>query len=166
MSTATLGGEVTNFKRKRLGLIDDIEPSADYLIIHLEDQIFGVPVLQIQDVLRDIAFTRVPLSPPEVLGALNLRGRIVTAINVRQRLGLKPYEGDVKPLSVVVEHEGELYSLVIDRVGDVLSIKDSMIKENPPTLDGLWRDISTGIYRMEDKLLLVLDVSQLLESVH
>lgn len=166
MSTATLGGEVTNFKRKRLGLGDDIEPTADYLIIHVEDQIFGVPVLQIQDVLRDIKFTKVPLAPPEVSGALNLRGRVVTAINVRQRLGLKPYESDLKPFSVVVEHGGELYSLVIDSVGDVLSIKDNSIKENPPTLDPLWRDISTGIFRMDEKLMLVLDVSKLLEAVH
>ena len=164
--TATLGGEVTNFKRKRLGLYDDVEPSADYLIIHLEDQIFGVPVLQVQDVLRDIQFTKVPLAPAEVSGALNLRGRIVTAINVRQRLGLPRYEGEKDPLSVVVEHEGELYSLVIDSVGDVLSIKDSAIQDNPPTLDPLWRDISEGIYRMEGKLMLVLDVSKLLESVH
>jgi len=166
MSTATLGGEVTNFKRKRLGLGDDIEPTADYLIIHLEDQIFGVPVLQIQDVLRDIKFTKVPLAPAEVSGSLNLRGRIVTAINVRQRLGLGPYMGDKPSLSVVVEHEGELYSLVIDSVGDVLSIKDNSIQYNPPTLDPLWRDISTGIHRMDEKLMLVLDVSKLLEAVH
>lgn len=166
MSATTLGGEVTNFKRKRLGLGDDIDPAADYLLIHLEDQIFGVPVLQIQDVLRDIAFTKVPLAPPEVSGALNLRGRVVTAINVRQRLGLPAYEGDTKPLSVVVEHKGELYSLVIDSVGDVLSIKDASIQDNPPTLDATWREISTGIYRMDGNLMLILDVSTLLESVH
>ncbi len=164
--TAQLGGEVTNFKRKRLGLMDDIEPRADYLIVHIDDQTFGIPVLQVQDVLRDIQFTRVPLAPPEVSGALNLRGRIVTAINVRQRLGLPPYAGEKTLLSVVVEHETELYSLVIDNVGDVLSIKDSEIRDNPPTLDSLWKEISTGIFRMDGKLLLVLDVSKLLDSVH
>ena len=165
MST-TLGGEVTNFKRKRLGLSDDVEPKADYLTIYLEDQIFGIPVLQIQDVLRDISMTNVPLAPPEVSGALNLRGRIVTAINVRKRLGLNPYESDSKQLSVVVEHEHELYSLMIDRVGDVVSIDDKNLDVAPPTLDGLWRDIATGIFRMEGKLMMVLDVSKLLESIH
>ncbi len=165
MSTS-LGGEVTNFKRKRLGLTDDTDPTSDYLVIYLDDQIFGVPVLQIQDVLGNIAFTRVPLAPPEVSGALNLRGRIVTAINVRQRLGLGKYEGEKPPLSVVVEHNSELYSLVIDRVGDVISIKDHDVKDNPPTLDELWRDISTGIFRTEKQLMLILDVSKLLESVH
>lgn len=164
--TAELGGEVTNFKKKRLGFGEDIEPRADYLIVHLEDQIFGVPVLQVQDVLRDIKATKVPLAPLEVSGALNLRGRIVTAINVRQRIGLPPYEGEKKPLSVVVEHEAELYSLIIDNVGDVIDIKDADIQDNPPTLDPLWKEISTGIYRMDGKLLLVLDVSKLLDSVH
>jgi purine-binding chemotaxis protein CheW len=164
--TAQLGGEITNFKRKRLGLDDDNELRADYLTIYLEDQIFGVPVLQVQDVLNETQFTRVPLAQEEVAGALNLRGRIVTAINVRQRLGLPLYDGKANPLSVVVEHEGELYSLVIDSVGDVISIKEREIQDNPPTLDPLWHDISTGIYRMEGKLLLVLDVAKLLDSVH
>ena len=164
--TATLGGEVTNFKRKRLGYADDIEPRADYLTIHLDGQIFGVPVLQIQDVLGNVNFTRVPLAPPEVLGALNLRGRIITAINVRQRLGLPKYSGERPQLSVVVEYDSELYSLVIDRVGDVLTIKDSAIESCPPTLDDLWREISTGVYRMDGKLMLMLDVSRLLNSVH
>lgn len=164
--TATLGGEVTNFKRKRLGYSDDIEPRADYLTMYLDGQIFGIPVLQIQDVLGNLNFTRVPLAPPEVLGALNLRGRIVTAINVRQRLGLQQYEGERRQLSVVVEYDSELYSLVIDRVGDVITVKDSAVENCPPTLDDLWRDISTGVYRMDGQLMLMLDVSRLLNSVH
>jgi purine-binding chemotaxis protein CheW len=164
--TTTLGGEVTNFKRKRLGLEDDVEPYADYLMVHLADQIFGIPVLQIEDVLRNRQVTRVPLAPAEVSGALNLRGRIVTAINVRCRLDLGVYPDDADPLSIVVEHKGELYSLIIDRVGDVVSIKDHLIESNPPTLDSLWRDISSGIYRNENKLMIILDVSKLLDTVH
>jgi purine-binding chemotaxis protein CheW len=164
--TAQLGGEVTNFKRKRLGLGNDVEPSADYLTVFIEDQIFGVPVLQIQDVLGNMKFTKVPLAPAEVSGALNLRGRIVTVINVRQRLGLPEYQGDAKPLSVVVEHENELYSLTIDQVGDVISIEDRHVDQCPPTLDTLWREISTGVYKTDNRIMLILDVSRLLESVH
>lgn len=163
---ATLGGEVTNFKRKRLGLVDDVDPSADYLTIHLQDQIFGIPVLQIQDVLGDMQVTHVPLAPTEVSGALNLRGRIVTAINVRRRLGLPELDSGVDGLSVVVEHNGELYSLIIDSVGDVITIYDADLETSPPTLDSLWRDISEGIYRMNENLMIILDVSKLLESVH
>jgi purine-binding chemotaxis protein CheW len=164
--SATLGGEVTNFKRKRLGLQDDIEPSADYLTINLADQIFGIPVLQIQDVLGGMQVTQVPLAPPEVSGALNLRGRIVTAINVRKSLGLEPYDGEKDPLSVVVEHKNELYSLIIDAVNDVFSIDDKDIETAPPTLDNLWRDIAMGIYRMDSKLMIILDVPKLLAAIH
>jgi purine-binding chemotaxis protein CheW len=163
---ATLGGEVTNFKRKRLGLTDDVEPGSDYLIIYLADQIFGIPVLQIQDVLRDMQVTHVPLAPYEVSGALNLRGRIVTAINVRRRLGLPEYDGNRGGLSVVVEHNHELYSLVIDRVGDVVTVYDKDLEANPPTLDEVWKNISNGIFRMDNNLLIVLDVSKLLDSVN
>jgi len=146
--------------------MNEVEESHDYLIVHLEDQIFGIPVLHIQDVLGAMEFTQVPLSPPEVSGALNLRGRIVTAINVRKKLGIQDYQGENDPISVVVEHEGELYSLMIDRVGDVIGIKDRDIKETPPTLHELWRNISDGIYRMDSDLLLILDVSKLLDTVH
>lgn len=164
--SATLGGEVTNFKRKRLGLQDDIEPSDDYLTINLADQIFGIPVLQIQDVLGGMQVTQVPLAPAEVSGALNLRGRIVTAINVRKSLGLEPYDGEKDPLSVVVEHKNELYSLIIDAVNDVFSIDDKDIETAPPTLDNLWRDIAMGIYRMDSKLMIILDVPKLLAAIH
>ncbi len=140
-------------------------PSRDFLTITIADQIFGIPVLQVQDVLGPQKVTRIPLAPPEVAGALNLRGRIVTAIDVRRRLGLEPRAGAGKQMSVVVEHEGELFSLVIDHVGDVLSLQDGDYENNPATMDGLWRAISAGIYRLDGQLLIVLDVPKLLTAV-
>ena len=128
----------------------------------LQDQPFGIPVLQVQDVLAAVKVAHVPLAPPEVEGALNLRGRIVTAINVRKRLGLDVYEGKVGPVSIVVEYNAELYSLVVDRVGDVCSIHIGDIENTPSTLDSLWRDIAKGIYRMNDRLMVMVDVSKLL----
>lgn len=138
----------------------DSEASRDYLTVMIADQIFGIPVLQVQDVLGDQKVTRIPLAPPEIAGTLNLRGRIVTAINVRRRLGLDP-DATEKRMSVVVEHEGELYSLVIDKVGDVLSLQDKVFEQNPATLDPLWRGISMGIYRLDGKLMVVLDIPKL-----
>lgn len=164
--SSNLGGEITNFKQQRLASHEDYEPRTDYLTLYLHDQIFGIPVLQTQDVLRGMQVTKVPLAPAEVAGALNLRGRIVTAINVRQSLGLPDYEGEKKPLSVVVELDQELYSLIIDKVGDVISIKDQDIEASPPTLDSIWRDISTGIFKTDDRLMLILDVPKLLHAVH
>jgi purine-binding chemotaxis protein CheW len=111
--------------------------------------------------------TRVPLAPPEVAGALNLRGRIVTAINVRCRLGLPNLPEGQKTMSVVVEHEDELYSLIIDRVGDVLSLQTSEFENVPPTMDNTWREIATGIHRLDNQLMVVVDVARLLRhSVH
>lgn len=139
--------------------------SKDFLTLFLNGQMFGVPVLLVQDVLGPQRVTRVPLAPPEVAGSLNLRGRIVTAINLRRRLGLADYEDAARTMSVVVEHHGELYSMIVDSVGDVLSLPDGNFEKTPPTLDAVWRDVSGGIYRLEDTLLVILDVSGMLDAL-
>jgi purine-binding chemotaxis protein CheW len=135
----------------------------DYVTMYIEGQLFGIPVLTVQDVLAPQKITRIPLAPPEVAGSLNLRGRIVTAIDVRKRLRLKARDEQAKTMSVVVDHGGELYSLMVDQVGEVLSLPAAAFERNPPTLDPLWRDFSAGIYRLDGKLLVVLDVSRLLD---
>jgi len=163
----SLTGEVTKFKKRRAGEVDEGPKTTEFLTINIDNQIFGIPVLQVQDVLRQQNVTRVPLAPPEVAGALNLRGRIVTAINVRKRLGMPDLPDGQKTMSVVVEHEHELYSLIIDRVGDVLSLQNKDFESVPPTLDSTWRDIANGIFRLENRLLVVVDVARLLQhSVH
>jgi len=139
--------------------------SKDYLTVMIAGQRFGIPVLQVQDVLREQRVTRIPLASKEVAGSLNLRGRIVTAIDVRKRLGLPEKDDGVPSMSVVVEHKDELFSLIIDSVGDVLCFTDKYYENNPGTLDPLWRNISTGIFQMEDELLVIMDVSRLLEDI-
>lgn len=137
----------------------------DYLTIIIGSQTFGVPVLLVQDVLRRQVVTRVPLAPPEIAGALNLRGRIVTAIDVRKRLGLPPAsENESRDISVVVEHEGDLYSLIIDDVGDVLPLCHDDFQPVPATLSSHWKDVATAIHRLEDSLLVILDVPRLLSG--
>jgi purine-binding chemotaxis protein CheW len=140
------------------------ENHEDFVTMFIEGQMFGIPVLVVQDVLGPQKITRIPLSPPEVAGSLNLRGRIVTAIDVRLRLKLankKPITG--AGMSVVVDMKGELYSLRVDQVGEVLSLPAAKFERNPPTLDPLWREFSAGIYRLEEKLLVILDVPRLLD---
>ena len=140
--------------------------SRDFVTVTIAGQLFGVPVLMVQDVLGPQKITRIPLAPPEVAGALNLRGRIVTAIDVRRRLGLPRHESRHECMSVVVDCGGELYSLIVDVVGEVLSLPNDAYEPNPATLDRMWRDVSVGIYRLEQKLLLVLDVDRLLDIGH
>jgi len=134
----------------------------EFVTMTISGQVFGIPVLQVQDVLGPQKITRVPLAPKEVAGSLNLRGRIVTAIDVRTRLELPPRDASVKNMSVVVELNGELYSLIVDQVGEVLSLPSNDYEKNPATLDDRWREVSDGIYRLAESLLVVLDVKKLL----
>jgi purine-binding chemotaxis protein CheW len=134
----------------------------DFVTMTIHNQLFGIPVLTVQDVLGPQKITRIPLASPEVAGALNLRGRIVTAIDVRKRLGLPHAEDGAKSMSVVVDFRGELYSLIIDSVGEVLSLPPDSFERNPATLDPAWREVSAGVYRLKSQLLVVLDVARLL----
>jgi purine-binding chemotaxis protein CheW len=126
------------------------------------EQLCGVPVLAVRDILGEQTITRIPLAPPEIAGSLNLRGRIVTAIDLRQRLRLPPAPPNQARMSVVAEQGGELYALLVDQVSEVLSLDASMFERNPPTLEKSWADFSTGIFRLDGRLLVVLDVSRLL----
>ena len=134
----------------------------DFVTIRLAGQLCGIPVLAVHDVLSEQAITCVPLAPEAVAGVLNLRGRIVTAINLRKRLGLNDQEEGSENMSIVVEFEGEPYSLLIDSVGDVLSFPEESFERNPVTLDPRWQEVSSGIFRLDGELLVVLDVEKLL----
>jgi purine-binding chemotaxis protein CheW len=124
--------------------------------------LFGIPVEQVRDVLPPPRLTRIPLAPPAVAGMLNLRGRIVVAIDLRRRLGFGPAPAETRPMCIVVEHEDEFYSLVVDAVGEVLQGEDAAFEANPSTLDPEWRDLSNGIYRLDDALLVLLDIARTL----
>lgn len=137
----------------------------DLITLTIAGQQFGIPVLRVHDVLSSRCITRVPLASPEVAGSLNLRGRIVTAVDVRRRLGLPARPGDDPGMSIVVELDGELYSLMVDGVGDVLSLSSDRFERTPSTLDTRWRELSTGIYRLNGTLLVVLDIERLLGSL-
>jgi purine-binding chemotaxis protein CheW len=139
------------------------EKDEEFVTFMIAEQLFGIPVLQIQDVLSSYHITPIPLAPPEITGSLNLRGRVVTAIDVRLRLGLPPRAADVESMSIVAESEGELYSLMVDSVGEVLALPRSAFERNLPTLDAKFRAFSEGIYRLEGQLLVVLDVNRLLD---
>lgn len=129
----------------------------------IADQLFGIPVLSVQDVLAPQPVARVPMAHPVVAGLINLRGRIVTAINMRQRMALPPREDDSEGMSVVVEYQGELYSLNIDTIGDVVNVPNDKIEANLATLDPLWRSFADGIYRLDEQLLVILDITRLLD---
>lgn len=133
-----------------------------FVTLSVADQIFGIPILQVRDILGPQKIAPVPLAPPEVCGSLNLRGRIVTAMDVRIRLGIPQLPDRASCMSIVVDHDGELYSLIVDKVGEVMSLPSSDFEKNPSTLDPKWQEIANGIYRLKESLLVVLDVTRFL----
>ena len=135
----------------------------DFVTFRVKKQLFGIPVLMVQDILSPDRIASIPLAPPEVRGSINLRGRIVTVIDVRVRLGLPPNkETSENAMAVTVEHEHELYTLLVDSIGDVVSLSNELYERNPATLDSLWREFANGIYRLKGELMVVLDVHRLL----
>jgi purine-binding chemotaxis protein CheW len=124
------------------------------------DLFFGVDVLRVQEVLRYQQMTRVPLAPEVIEGLINLRGQIVTAIDMRRRLQLPPRADDRTPMNMVVHTEDGAVSLLVDEIGDVLDV-DSATHERPPeNLDPAVRDLIRGVYKLKDRLLLVLDTER------
>lgn len=140
-------------------------PIQGLVSIRVADQTFGVPVLSVQDVIAPVRIDIVPLAPPEVAGSLNLRGRIVTAIDVRKRLGMAPRPDEAPHMSVIVERSGELYALQVDDVGDVLWLAVADQDPAPITLSADWRAVCDGLYRLDGALMLVLDVERILTLV-
>ncbi len=121
---------------------------------------FGVEVLKVQEVLRSQPMTRVPLSSPTVRGLINLRGQIVTALDLRRRLELPERAGDAKPMNVVVRTADGAVSLLVDEIGDVVEVDAEVFEKPPETLNGVARELVQGVYKMKERLLLILDTDK------
>ncbi|ACT57848.1 chemotaxis protein CheW [Hirschia baltica] len=137
--------------------------SIEYVTFQIGSQTFGTSVLEVHDVFRPTKVTKVPLSKPDIAGVLNLRGRIVTAIDARARLGLPPREGKRDEIMAIgIEQNGESFGLIIDSVGEVVRLEESDMEQNPVNLDPMWASVSKGVHRMDDKLLIVMDIGRIL----
>jgi purine-binding chemotaxis protein CheW len=139
------------------------ETMAEYVTVLLGGQLFGLPIARVQDVFVPERLTRVPLAQPEIAGVLNLRGRIVTAIDMRCRLGLPARDDGRPPMAVGIDCKGESYGLLIDTVGEVLKLDAAAREPNPVNLDSRLAGISAGVHRLEGALLVVLDVDRVLD---
>ena len=138
----------------------------EYVTVLLGGQLFGLPISRVQDVFMLERLTRVPLARPEIAGVLNLRGRIVTAIDMRCRLGLPKLNEKRPPMAVGIECKGESYGLLIDAVGEVLKLDDNAREPNPVNLDSRLAQISAGVHRLDGQLLVILDVERVLDMGH
>lgn len=121
---------------------------------------FGVEVLKVQEVIRYQGMTRVPLAPAMIQGLINLRGQIVTAIDLRRRLELAARETAQLPMNVVVRSDDGAVSLLVDEIGDVVEIQDDVYERPPETLKGVARELVQGVYKLKERLLLILDTEK------
>jgi len=135
----------------------------EFVTVMVGGQLFGLSIDRVHDVSKVDRWTRVPLAQPEIAGVLNLRGNIVTAIDMRRRLDLSPIEEGESHMMIGVEYHGEFYGLLVDQVGEVLKAATEQWDPNPANLDPYWASIAAGIYRLEDKLMIVLDVDRVLD---
>jgi len=135
----------------------------DFVTFSIGTQLFGVPILQVQDILKPDSIASIPLAPPEIRGSINLRGRIVTVIDVRVRLGMGAPDESVEPMGVTVELNQDLYTLLVDKIGDAVSLPSNSFEKNPSTLDAKWRDFAEGVFRLEGQIMVILDVERLLD---
>ncbi|WP_200962599.1 chemotaxis protein CheW [Bosea sp. Root381] len=141
--------------------------SLDYVTVTIGDQLLGLPIGRVHDVFIANRITLVPHAPAEIIGLLNLRGRIVTAICLRRRLGQpvtlrQDRDGKTELVAVGIDHEGEAYALIVDAVGEVMRMDRSSLEPTPVHLDRSWAALATGVHRLEDRLLVVLDVDAIL----
>ncbi|WP_319486192.1 chemotaxis protein CheW [uncultured Cohaesibacter sp.] len=141
---------------------DSVNETIQYVTIFISGQLFGLPINRVHDVFVPESVTRVPLSQVEIAGVLNLRGRIVTAIDMRKRLGLEPLKQQGNMMAIGIEFKEESYGLIIDSVGEVLDLNESSREAVPSNLDHRWADVAAGVHRLEKELMVILDVDRVL----
>lgn len=141
------------------------EPIADgtaFVTVRIAGQLFGMPIERVHDMFVVPELTHVPLSAPEVAGLLNLRGRVVTAIDLRQRLGLPPSGVAGRRMAVGIDQNGDSYGLIVDGVGEVMHLDTAAQDDLPVHLEPRWAGVAAGIYRLPSEILVVLDVAAIL----
>ena len=130
---------------------------------YLDGFFFGIEVEKVQEVIRYQEMTRVPLASSVVQGLINLRGQIVTAIDLRRRLDLKPRPDGELPMNVVVRSDDGAVSLLVDEIGDVLEVRRDSYEPPPENVSRELREMIAGVYKLDDRLLLVLETDRVLQ---
>ena len=138
--------------------------STQFATFSIGDLFFGIDVLNVQEVLRHQQMTRVPLAPGVIRGLINLRGQIVTAVDMRGRLGLPALRTAGASMNMVVRTQEGAVSLLVDEIGDVLSVDEATFEPPPDNLSPVARNLIRGIYKLKDRLLLVLDTERAVDG--
>jgi purine-binding chemotaxis protein CheW len=150
-------------EENRSGTFAGDEAGGQFATFFVDNLLFGVEVLRVQEVLRYQEMTSVPRAPDVIEGLINLRGQIVTAIDMRRRLGLTPRTTERPPMNVVVRSDDGAVSLLVDEIGDVLEVDDSAFEVAPENVDARIKELTTGMYKLKDRLLLILDTRRAID---
>jgi purine-binding chemotaxis protein CheW len=135
-----------------------------YVTFSVQNQLFGIPALLIEEIVSMIPLTKIPLAPKEIEGTLNLRGRIVTVLNTRILLGLPDRTENEKFMNIVIADKNDLYCIVVDKVDEVMVLQQSTISPNPSSMNESWQEYSDGVFQIKDKLLIILKPEILLKA--
>ena len=138
--------------------------SRQFATFEVADQLFGVEVHTVQEVLSYNEYTPVPLAPPAVGGLFNLRGQVIAAVDLRVQLGLARQAMQGPVMNVILRGDGEPVSLLVDRIGEVVDLDDEAFESPPDTLAGPTRELVTGTFKMDGRLMLALDVNQAVDT--
>ena len=144
-------------------LISPLGNSESFFTIFVEDEIFGLPVSQTQTIFRVEKITAIPGGPKDIAGLVNLRGKVVTAVSLRRRLGLPPALSSSGSFALGVDYGSDSFALIVDRIGDVLTLKESSKIAMPPHLDAQRLHYTSALYRTEAVLLPILDPGKLFD---
>lgn len=139
------------------------EVARQYATFFVGGLFFGINVTEVQEVLRFQEMTSVPLAPPVVEGLINLRGQIVTALDMRRRLSLAPREPGQLPMNMVVSSDDGPVSLLVDEIGDVIGVEPDRFESPPEHLPVQHRQLLEGVYKLDSRLLLALDRERVLQ---
>jgi purine-binding chemotaxis protein CheW len=135
-------------------------PPSQFCTFYLDKLLFGVELKGVQEVIRSLEMTKVPLAPEVVSGLINLRGQIVTAVDLRRRLELEPSPEGLQAMNVVVRSADGAVSLLVDEVGDVVEVEETTFEPPPETLRGSVRSMILGVHKLNDRLMHVLDIEK------
>jgi purine-binding chemotaxis protein CheW len=134
--------------------------SRQYATFEVDDQLFGVPVAIVQEVLSFSEYTPVPLAPKAVGGLFNLRGQVIAAVDLRVQLGLPPRDLAGPAMNVIVRTDDESVSLLVDRIGEVVDLSEDAFEPPPDTLHGPTRELINGAFKLDGRLMLALDTAR------
>jgi purine-binding chemotaxis protein CheW len=143
-----------------------VDLNRQFATFFMKDLFFGIEVQKVQEVLRAQEMTRVPLAPGVLRGLINLRGQIVAAIDMRERLALPKRTSEQEPMNMIVRAEDGAVSLLVDEIGDVIHVSAAAFEPVPETMAGNLKQLVAGVYKLDGRLLLVLDTERTLQLQH